>query len=139
MSERIVIIQCVINQRGERPTGQRIWSDGWVQRCADDAPLPGPTDRLDRDRDLPWQDVGQLTSAELETVRQIVLESGLFELPPTLLINYCKEDPGTAIWTANVEGHTAHVVVFDPRPRRDPVIDRLTSALNGVLSRLSQI
>lgn len=134
MDERIVILQYVINQRGERPTGRRIWSDGFVQRCADDAPPPGAADRLDRDRDLPWQDTSELTIAELETLQNAVQQSGFFELPAALLINYCKEDPGTAIWTVNVGGRTARVVVFDPRPHRNPVIDHLTAVLDGILS-----
>ncbi len=134
MAERVVVIQYVINQRAERPTGLRIWSDGMVQHCADDAPLPSDTERLDQDRDLPWQDVRQLSAVETETVRTIVRQSGFFALPPMLLINYCKEDPGAAIWTATVDGRTARVVVFDPRPRRDPVIDKLTDVLNGILT-----
>ncbi len=132
MAERIVVIQYVINQRNERPTGLRIWSDGLVQRCAADAPLPGATERLDRDRDLPWQDTGQLATTELEKVRNAVLQSGFFDLPSMLLINYCKEDPGTAIWTVTIEGRTARVVVFDPRPRRDPAIDHLIAVLDGI-------
>ncbi len=138
MSERTVVVQYVINQRAERPTGRRIWSDGLVQRCADDAPLPGPAERLDRDRDLPWQDAGQLATAELEMVRNAVLQSGFFDLPAMLLINYCKEDPGTAVWTVNVSGRTARVVVFDPRPRRESVIDHLSGLLDSILSGSSR-
>ena len=37
-------------------------------------------------------------------------------------------------WTANVDGRTARVVVFDPRPRRDPVIDKLNAVLDGIRS-----
>jgi hypothetical protein len=52
-----------------------------------------------------------------------------------MLINYCKEDPGTAIWTVNVDGQTARVVVFDPRPRRNEALDMLSKQINDIIGQ----
>ncbi len=60
--------------------------------------------------------------------------SGFFELQPVLLINYCKEDPGKAIWTVTPDGQTARVVVFDPRPRRSTAIDLLNQAIDRIFA-----
>ena len=60
----------------------------------------------------------------------IIQESGFFELEARLLINYCKEDPGVGIWEIELNGQRHRVVVFDPRPRRSPVIDSLLKALD---------
>ena len=133
MTERMVLIQCVTNQRTERPTGFRIWTDGLVQRSAPDNPLPGPTERLDVDRNLIWQDERHLDSEQVNAIRDAIYQVKFFELPPRLLINYCKEDPGTAIWTANVEGQTARVVVFDPRPRRSTALDTLSKQIGDII------
>jgi hypothetical protein len=133
MPERTILIQYVVNQRNERPTGWRVWSDGQVQRCADDNSPPGMTDLLERDRELNWQDEKQLGAEQVDVLRATIRESGFFDLPPRLLINYCKDDPGTAIWTVNLGGQTARVVVYDPRPRRSAEIDKLLAELNAVV------
>src|SRR5215813_5176685 len=109
MIERYVLLQRVINQRNMRPDGLRIWSDGQVQRSAEDNLPPDPTDRLDKDRDLKWVDTQQLTVYQVNAVRTAIRSSGFFELAPLLLINYCLDDPGTAIWTVNVGDETARV------------------------------
>ncbi len=134
MSERNVLVQYVTYQRTERPTGQRVWSDGLVQQTSDDNPLPGPTESLERDRDLQWIDDRHLSEAQLESLRQAIRESGVVGLPPRLTINYCKEDPGTAIWTINIDGQTVRVVVYDPRPKRSAEIDSLIKALQDALA-----
>ncbi len=135
MAERAVLLQYVTNQRTERPGGRRIWSDGLVQRCAEDNPLPGPTERLDLDRDLRWQDERRLTPDQVGAIRSAIHDIGFFDLPPRLLINYCKEDPGATIWTVNLDGRTGRVVAYDPRPKRSPELDRLTAILNDVLAQ----
>lgn len=135
MSDRVVVLQKVVNQRTAPPSGLRIWSDGLVQRSAADNPLPTATERLDKDRDLKWQDDGHLASSQVEVVREAIRQVGFFDLPPVMLINYCKEDPGTAIWAVNVDGQTARVVVFDPRPRRSAELDRLSAALDEILRK----
>jgi hypothetical protein len=132
MNERTILIQRVINQRTEQPDGLRIWSDGLLQRTAEDNPQPGSMDRLDKDRQLKWRDTGQLSPEQVEEIRATISNSGFFELQPVLLINYCKEDPGTAIWTVSLDGQTARVVVFDPRPRRNPAIDLLNQAIDRI-------
>jgi hypothetical protein len=134
MAERNVLLQYVINQRSEPPRGLRIWSDGTVQRPADDNALPTATEPLEKDRLLNWIDTQVLTGEQIETIRAAIRLSGIFDLPPRLLINYCKEDPGTAIWTVNLDGQSARVVVYDPRPRRSAEIDQLNQAINAVLT-----
>ena len=133
MADDGVLIQRVIYQRTEPPVGLRIWVDGLVQRVADATPLPSPTDRLDLDREVIWRDEPRLSPEQVEAVRDAIRDSGIFDLEPRLLINYCKEDPGTAIWNATLDGKTAHVVVFDPRPRRSPELDSLEALINQVL------
>ena len=128
-----VILQYVINQRSAQPTGQRVLADGTVQRPASTNPLPTETERLDLDRDLTWETVGQISAEQVSAITSTVTDSGFFELEPKLLINYCKEDPGTGIWTVNVDGRSHHVVVFDPRPRRSAVIDKLMEVLKVTL------
>ncbi len=135
MADRVVILQKVFNQRVERPSGLRIWSDGLVQRPTADNPLPAATERLDKERDLQWQDDRQLTTSQVDAIRQAIRQTNFFDLPAVLLINYCKEDPGTAIWTVNLDGTTACVVVFDPRPRRNAELDRLSAALDEILGK----
>ena len=134
MSERTVLIQHVTNQRNKQPTGLRVWSDGLVQRADADNRLPTATERLDLDRDLNWQDERRLQPEQLEKLRAVIEESGFFGLPPHLLINYCTEDPGTAIWIINLDGRVGRVVVFDPRPRRSPELDRLAERINDILA-----
>lgn len=136
MTERAIFIQYAIHQRNEHPTGIRIWSDGLVQRCSAANPLPLPTDNLERDRDLIWEDDQQkkaLTADQLNTLADAVRQSSFFALPPRLLINYCKEDPGTMIWTITLDGQTGRVVVFDPRPKRSPELDILLKILTNLL------
>jgi len=134
MPENIAILQRIINQHNERPDGLRIWSDGLVQRGADDNPPPGLTERLDKDREIKWQDVRQLTVVQVDAVRAAIRSSGIFHLEPILLINYCKEDPGTAIWTVDVDGESTRVVLWDPRPTRSAALDTLTQAIDKVLA-----
>jgi hypothetical protein len=127
-----LLIQYVVNQRGEPPTGLRVLTDGTLQRpSATNAPST-PTERLDVDRTLTWETMGHLAPEQVARLGAALESSGFFDLPPRLLINYCKEDPGAAVWQANLGGRSATVVVFDPRPRRDPVIDRLLDALKAV-------
>ncbi len=135
MVDRVVVLQKVIIQRAERPSGLRIWSDGLVQHPMADNPLPTATERLDKERDLKWQDDSQLTDRQVEAIREAIRQASFFDLSPVLLINYCKEDPGTAIWTVNLDGQMARVVVFDPRPRRNAELDRLSAALNEILGK----
>jgi len=135
MTERMVLVQCIITQRAERPAGFRIWTDGVVQRPAADNPLPNATERLDLDRSVAWQDEGQLDADEVNTIRDTIHQIKFFELPSRLLINYCKEDPGTAIWTVNVDGQTARVVVFDPRPRRSEALDTLSKSITDIIGQ----
>jgi hypothetical protein len=134
MTERTVLIQRIINQRTAQPDGLRIWSDGLLQRTAEDNPPPGSMDRLDKDRELKWRVIAQLSPEQVEEIRATIRSSGFFELQPVLLINYCKEDPGTAIWTVSLDGQTARVVVFDPRTRRSSAIDLLNQALDRILT-----
>jgi hypothetical protein len=126
---RSVLIQHVTHQRTERPTGQRVWSDGLVQRVANDNPLPSLTESLERDKDLNWEDEHQINETQVDAIRHTIRTSGFLELPPRLTINYCKEDPGTTIWTVNLDGQTVRVVVYDPRPKRNPAIDLLIQTL----------
>ena len=133
MPDRVVLIQYVTQQRTELPKGQRIWTDGLLQKVGRDNTLPGPTDPLERDRDLKWQDERQLTAEQVEAIKTAIGNSKFFELEPRLLINYCKEDPGTMIWAVNLDGQTWRVVVYDPRPRRSPDLDNLSKTLTEIL------
>jgi len=130
--ESTILIQYVVNERAAKPTGFRVWSDGRAQRCAESNSQPGPTERLDLDRDLTWTDSGQFDSAQLDAIRRAIRSSGIFDLPPRLLINYCKEDPGTGIWTVNLDGQTARIVVYDPRPKRNTELDGLLQAISAI-------
>ncbi len=135
MTDAVVLIQYVIQQRSQRPTGLRIWSDGRVQRTADSNPPPGPKDNLEHDRALDWQNESILAMEQVAALRAAIQASGYFELEPRLLINYCKDDPGTMIWTVNLDGRTGRVVVFDPRPRRSAKLDALAQHISVILSR----
>src|SRR5262245_56991281 len=126
MLERNLLIQYVTHQRAERPIGLRVWADGLVETVAPDNLLPGPTESLERDRDLKWQAKQTLFAQQVEAIKTAIRENKFFELEPRLLINYCKEDPSTMIWTVNLDGQSWRVVVFDPRPRRHPQLDRLS-------------
>ena len=136
MADRTILLQRITVQRTEPPDGLCIWSDGLVQVSADDNPLPGPTERLDLDRDLKWIDDQRLTSHDIDTIRTAIRNIGFFDLEPHLLINYCKEDPGAAIWTVNVGGETARVVLWDPRPTRSLELDSLTKVIDKVLMQV---
>lgn len=135
MSERTVLIQYVTHQRTVPPVGTRVWTDGLVEKVAPDNPLPSPTDLLERDRDLRWQEDRQLSSDQVEAIKVAILHSKFFDLEPRLLINYCKEDPGTMIWKVTLDGQTWRVVVYDPRPRRSPALDSLNAALAEILGQ----
>ncbi len=134
MPEAEILIQFVTVQRTERPVGQRILQDGRLQRTADDNALPNATEALEKDRDLRWIDIRVLTALQIQAVKDAVVGCGFFDLPARLLINYCKEDPGTQIWTANIDGRKARVVIYDPKPHRSPEVDRLQAALAPILA-----
>jgi hypothetical protein len=129
-----VFLEYVINERGQRPGGLRIMDDGEVLQPADSNSPPEPTARLDKDRSVAWETQRRLSAEELETLRTAVQNTKFFELPPQLLINYCKEDPGTAIWKINIGEQSLRVVVFDPRPKRSADIDSILAALKSVLA-----
>ncbi len=128
-----ILIQFVTVQRQQRPTGRRVLLDGLLQRTSDDNALPGPDDLLEKDRALNWQDERRLTAEQIQAIKDAVLNSGFFNLLPRLLINYCKEDPGAAIWTVNIDGQQARVVLYDPKPRRSPELDQLMQHLAPIL------
>ena len=130
MSESDILIQYVVIERTQHPTGRRILNDGTLQRTTADNPLPGPDDLLERDRALNWTTEQHFSSGTVQAIKKAISDSGVFELPPRLLINYCKEDPGVAIWTVNVDGHQTRVVLYDPKPKRSAELDRLLLALN---------
>ena len=132
MSESSVLMQYVVFQRNQEPTGFRILPDGKVQRCVNNG-LPSATERLDMDKDLTWQDESNLSEIHLATVQDAIRASGIFEMEPRLLINYCKDDPGTGIWTVNLDDQSARVVVFDPRPKRNAALDVLLQTVNAVM------
>jgi hypothetical protein len=132
MTEPYILLQSVTTERTAAPSGFRVWSDGNVQRTADN-PIPSPTERLDKDRELNWQDSGRLAPEQVEQLKTAILENGIIDLPPSLTINYCKEDPPTAIWTINVDGRIARIVVWDPRPRRSAEFDRLSAVVAELL------
>ena len=134
MSEPTVLIQYVTHQRTEVPNGLRVLTDGLIQRTAPDNARPGPTELLEKDRSLTWQDDRHISSAQVEAIKAAILDSKFFDLQPRLLINYCKDDPGTMIWTVNVDGKTWRVVVYDPRPRRSTELDGLSKALADILA-----
>ncbi len=127
------LIQYTIHQRGERVNGLRVLIDGTVQSTAPTNPLPTPTERLDHDHDLQWQILRTLTATELEALQDEIRRIGFFDLPATMLINYCKEDPGTAIWIVNLDGQMWRVLVWDPRPKRSPALDTLMEKLKAII------
>lgn len=131
-----IVLQYVVNQRTERPAGLRILSDGLVQRPSPDNPLPGPTERLDRDRDIAWLDDRRLTAEQLDAVYSAVRAAKFPDLLPRMLINYCKEDPGAAIWDVEIDGQHWRVVVYDPRPRRSAELDALLDSLRALVGPL---
>jgi hypothetical protein len=128
------IIQVVIQQRGERPTGRRLLADGAVQVVGPNNPPPPATERLDRDRALDWETVGQVGAAQVAEVVTAILASGVFDLPPALLINYCKEDPGTAIWVFRAGDKSTRIIVWDPKPKRDASLDHLSALLTALVA-----
>ncbi|MHB8625492.1 MAG: hypothetical protein ACYDBJ_00845 [Aggregatilineales bacterium] len=130
MSEPDILIQYVTVERTQHPTGRRVLADGTLQRTTADNPLPGPDDLLDRDRTLTWTTERRLPPDKIQAIKKAINEAGVFDLPPRLLINYCKEDPGVTIWTVSVDGHQTRIVLFDPKPKRSPELDRLLLALN---------
>lgn len=127
-----ILIQYVIIERTQHPTGRRVLADGTLQRTIADNPPPDPDELLDRDRALDWNTQRRLSAEDIQAIKQAINESGIWELPPRLLINYCKEDPGVAIWTVHVEDRQTRVVVYDPKPKRSPELDRLLLALNPI-------
>lgn len=127
MSE--LLLQYVTIERTIPPQGRRILQDGTLQTPSPDNPLPGVSDLLEKDRPLQWVDVRKLSAEELEKVREAVRGSGIFDLPSRILINYCKEDPPTQIWTLDLDGQIHRVVLYDPKPRRAAEIDTLLAAL----------
>ena len=128
-----VLIQYIIVQRDQVPTGWRILADGRYERTAADNALPTPTEPLDRDRALNWQPTGTITAEQIQVIEKTVRDSGFFNLQPRLLINYCKDDPGVAIWTVNVDGQQKRVVVYDPKPKRAAEIDKLKALLTELI------
>lgn len=132
MSEPDILIQYVTVERTQHPTGRRVLVDGTLQHTTADNPLPGPDDLLDRDLTLAWMTEHRLSPDKIAAIKKAINESGIFDLPPRLLINYCKEDPGVTIWTINVDSRRARVVLFDPKPKRSPELDRLLLALKSI-------
>jgi hypothetical protein len=124
-----IIMQVVVNERGERPNGLRILADGAVQQPTPDTPPIAGGERLDREGKIAWHTLKIIDSAALDRVRDAVRAADFAALPPQMLINYCKEDPGTAIWHVHIDGAHWRVLVWDPRPRRSPALDRLMAAL----------
>jgi hypothetical protein len=129
-----VLLQAVVHQRGMQPTGQRILTDGTLQVTTADNPMPGPDDLLEKDRSLSWETVRQLSNADVQALEAAIRQSGVLDLPPRILINYCKEDPGTQILTINLGDHKHRVVLYDPKPRRSVEIDALLRVLNAVIA-----
>ena len=132
--ERSLVIQCVTVQRDQIPSGWRVLIDGLYERTSADNVLPTPTEPLDRDRVLNWQPAGMLSPDQIQAIQTAIRESGFFNLQPRLLINYCKEDPGVAIWCVWVDDHQARVVVYDPKPKRAPELDKLRAVLSAFVA-----
>jgi hypothetical protein len=130
-----IALQYVVNQRDARPTGLRIYEDGLVQRPAPDNPLPGPTERLDRDRPITWQDDRHLSAEQLQSLYAAIRKANFADLVSPMLINYCKDDPGAAIWDVMLDGQHCRVLVYDPRPRRSQALDDLLAALTELVGR----
>ena len=132
--DRSILIQCVTIQRDQIPGGWRVLIDGRYERTSADNALPTPTEPLDRDRILSWQPAGMLSVDQVQAIQSAILESGFFNLQPKLLINYCKEDPGVAIWHVAIGEQQARVVVYDPRPKRALELDNLRAALSAFVA-----
>ncbi|GAB4546348.1 MAG: hypothetical protein OHK0023_05810 [Anaerolineae bacterium] len=130
-----ILVQYVVNERNAVPRGLRIDRDGTAYRPAPNNPPPERTARLDRARtDLQWQAVKRLEPATLDSVMAALRAADFFALPPQLLINYCKDDPPAGIWQVSLDGQSAQVVVFDPRPKRNAALDVLLATLEAVLA-----
>jgi hypothetical protein len=134
MTDRVVLLEEVTYQRTERPHGFRIWSDGTVERTSDANPLPTLTERLDVDRTVQWEADRTLSAEQLAALSETIRQSGIFDVEPKMLINYCKEDPPAAIWKINLDGQSHKILVYDPRPRRSAVLDAVLAAVKGVLA-----
>ena len=80
---------------------------------------------------LNWQPAEMLTPDQIQAIQTAIRESGFFNLQPRLLLNYCKEDPGVAIWHVWIDDHQARVVVYDPKPKRAAELDKLQAALSA--------
>jgi hypothetical protein len=132
MSE--ILLQYVTIERTIPAQGRRILQDGTLQTPSPENPLPGVSDLLEKDRPLTWVDLRQLSPEELDMIREAIRKSGIFGLPARILINYCKEDPGTQIWTIDLDGQNHRVVLYDPRPRRAAEIDALLAALAPIVN-----
>ena len=128
--DRSILIQCVIIQRDQVPSGWRVLIDGRYERTSVDNAAPTATELLDRDRALNWQSAGILSIDQVQAIQLAIRESGFFNLQPRLLINYCKEDPGVAIWHVSIGDEQARVVVYDPKPKRSVELDKLRTMLN---------
>jgi len=129
-----LLLQYVTIERTIPPQGRRILQDGTLQTTAPDNSLPGVSDFLEKDRPLQWIDVRKLSAEEVETIKESIRKSGIFDLPSRILINYCKEDPGTQIWTIDLDGQIHRVVLYDPKPRRAAEIDTLLAALAPIVN-----
>lgn len=132
----LMLLQYVIIQRDQAPEGRRVWTDGHYERTSPGNALPTAVELLDKDRLLDWQPQGNLSPEQLERLQMAIRASGFFQLQPKLLINYCKEDPGVAIWTVALDGQEARVVLYDPRPRRSAQIDSLLGVLADLIGPL---
>lgn len=130
-----ILVQYIVNERNAAPRGFRIAEDGAVYRPAPENAPPERTARLDRERaDMQWQEVRRLDAAALDAVRTALRASDFFALPSQLLINYCKDDPPAGIWRVTLDGQSAQVIVFDPRPKRNVQLDALLATLEAVLA-----
>jgi hypothetical protein len=134
MSE--ILVQYVVNQRGELPKGWRVLSNGQAQKISANNPLPSPTERLDVPREVLWQDWGLLLEPALAALQAALRTSGILALPAKLLINYCKEDPGAGLWLVNLDGQSARIVVYDPRPKRDAGLDALLKVADSLFGSM---
>jgi len=128
-----ILLQYQVNERGQKPSGLRLYDDGRMQRPSPENSLPGATDRLDQPRSLIWVEDRTLNPAQINSVKESIRACGFFGLPAKLLINYCKEDPPAAIWSITLDDFSHQVVVYDPRPKRSKEIDLLLEALEALL------
>lgn len=129
MNTAAILIQAVTIQRKNAPLGKRILQSGLIQYTTPDNPRPNDTESLEKDRTLNWTD-GELLAAEaLAQVKTAIQSSKIFDLPGRILINYCKEDPGTQIWYVEIDEQRTRVVLFDPKPKRSSELDQLIAHL----------